>query len=162
MTAQGEGILAYLEHAIAAREEAAQASVEQATVHLAGAAPSLVGIWHVVDRPATGTFVATSDQWGRIAEVVPTYGGAHADHVALNDPQSVLRRCAADRKLVALHAVVPDHGRFTEGECPPDCDGEHTTPPVCFSCRTYAGDPVQAPCATLRVVAEGYGWTEGE
>lgn len=146
MTAQGEDILAYLDAAIATRENAARA----------------VGY----DAIETGDYLWDAKylvlRRGDVSKAAPEMDGSLADHIALNDPASVLRRCAADRKLIALHAVVPDHGRFTEGECPPDCDGEHTVPPVCFSCRTYAGDPVQSPCATLRVVAEGYGWTEGE
>ncbi|MFC7817584.1 DUF6221 family protein [Streptomyces sp. NPDC057367] len=81
-------------------ERIARASVEQASVNLAGAEPSSVSVWHVVDRPATGTFVATRDQWERVAEVVPTYGGAHADHIATHDPERVLREIDAKRQLL--------------------------------------------------------------
>jgi hypothetical protein len=31
-----------------------------------------------------------------------------ADHVALNDPDSVLRRCEADRRILARHRIDPD------------------------------------------------------
>lgn len=147
MTAQGEDILAYLNSAITAREEAAYAAPRSP--------------WSVrVDDDAV-----VAPDGVTVAEAFALSGQQTRvilDLIALHQPASVLRRCAADRKLMELHAVVPDHGRFTEGECPPGCDGEHTEPPVCFSCRTYAGDPVQAPCATLRGLAEGYGWTEGE
>lgn len=147
MTAQGENILAFLDRAITAREEAAYAAPRSPwTVRMdddAIVAP---------DGITVAEAFALSGQQTR----------AILAHIALNDPASVLRRCAADRKLIALHAVVPDHGRFSEAECPANCDGDHSGPGVCFSCRTYAGDPVEAPCPSLRVLAEGYGWTEGE
>ncbi|MFJ5886858.1 DUF6221 family protein [Streptomyces californicus] len=146
--ARAEDVLAFLDHAIAAREEAARSSVEQAIVHLAGADPSSVGIWHVVDRPVTGTFVATSDQWDRVAEVVPTYGGAHADHIALNDPASVLRRCAADRKLIKLHGPV---GHWDLG-----CKG------CGFNNQEESMVDHYEDCPVLCTLAEGYGWTGGE
>jgi hypothetical protein len=97
--------------------------------------------------------------------VVPGFDGqaeAAAEHFALYGPESVLRRCAADRKLLELHEPVPNHGRFSEPECPDDCDGQHNGPPVCMACRDYAGDPLNAPCLTVRLLAEGYGWTEGD
>lgn len=85
----------------------------------------------------------------------------HPDGIGTNDSESVLRRCTADRKLLELHQGVPDHGRFSEPECPDDCDGQHDGPPVCMACRSYAGDPLEAPCATVLILAEGYGvWTE--
>ncbi|MFI9154523.1 DUF6221 family protein [Streptomyces sp. NPDC053367] len=44
-----------------------------------------------------------------------------AAHIALNDPASVLRRCAADRKILARHCLDPD---------------VHFEP-ACKGCRTY-------------------------
>lgn len=87
---------------------------------------------------------------------------AAAAHYQRQTPESVLRRCAADRKLLDLHQGVPDHGRYSEPECPADCDGQHDSPPVCMSCRDYVGDPLEAPCVTVLAIAEGYGWTEGQ
>lgn len=82
-------------------------------------------------------------------------------HIARHDPGAVLRRIAADRKLIELHAAVPDHGRFSERGCDDTgCDGDHSDPPVCRSCRNYAGDPLEAPCATVEILAEGWGWTK--
>ncbi|MDX3531949.1 DUF6221 family protein [Streptomyces sp. ID05-39B] len=148
MTAQGEDILAWLDRAITVREQSAQTSIEQATVYLAGAEPSSVSVWRVVERPATGTFVATCDQWGRVAEVVPTYGGAHAEHIALNDPDSVLRRCAADRKLISQHGPCSDTDRGCKG-CGFDNQEESMV------------DDYNS-CPVLIAIAEGYGWTRGE
>lgn len=85
---------------------------------------------------------------------------ADARHIAASDPAAALRRITAERKILALHAVVPDHGRFSEDGCDPHyCDGNHDEPPVCRSCRNYAGDPEEAPCRTIEILAEGYGWS---
>jgi Family of unknown function (DUF6221) len=83
-------------------ERIALKSVEQAIVNLAGADAASVANWHVAERPATGTFVATRDQWGRAAEIVPTYGGAHAAHIAEHDPARVLREIESKRRLIKL------------------------------------------------------------
>lgn len=82
-------------------ERIALKSVEQAMVNLAGADADSVADWHVVERPATGTFVATRDQWDRVTEIVPTYGGAHSEHIAEHDPARVLREIAVGRELLA-------------------------------------------------------------
>ncbi|MFD8899879.1 DUF6221 family protein [Streptomyces ardesiacus] len=147
MTAQGEDILAWLDRAISERERVAQTSVEQQAVYLAGSVPSLVSVWHVVERQATEVFVVARDQWDRTAEVVPTYGGGHAEHIALNDPASVLRRCAADRKLLELHGGR-GHG------CPAyDYDGD-----LDEFARFYNHEA----CPVVQHLAEGYGWTAGQ
>ncbi|WP_055693433.1 DUF6221 family protein [Streptomyces prasinopilosus] len=140
MTAQGGDLLAWLDNAIGERERMAQESVEQATVNLAGAEASSVSVWRVIERPATGTFVATCDQWDRVAEVVPTYGGAHAEHIAANDPASVLRRCAADRKLIAEVRRTAANAKYHPSSEP------------------YAAW-AEAMQRALELVAEGYGWT---
>jgi len=62
-------------------------------------------------------------------------------HIAHNDPHTVLRRCAADRKLVELH-----RGRH---ECP---SGEgHPT-----SGYAWFGDDEAPWCTTLHLLADGY------
>lgn len=92
-------------------ERAAMQSIEQATVHLAGADAASVSAWHVVERP-TGTFVATRDQWDRVAEVVPNYGGAHTDHIARHDPARVLAEVDAKRRILA--EVYPEVAKAEE------------------------------------------------
>lgn len=64
--------------------------------------------------------------------------------IARHDPASVLRRCAADRKLIALHPQDPELGWLCQL-----CGGEGQN----IDC-TY-------PCDTLRVIAESYGVTPG-
>lgn len=87
-----------------------------------------------------------------------------AEHIALHDPEAVLRRIAGDRKQLAEHAPVPDHGRFSHSygeKCPAFCEGEcRTNPKVCLTCRDSSGDPIEAPCRSLEFLAEGWGWTE--
>lgn len=87
------------------------------------------------------------------------YSDEIGNHVEATNPAAVLRRIAADRKLIELHAVVPDHGRLSERGCNASCDGTHDDWLVCRSCRNYAGDPVEAPCATVEILAESWGWT---
>ena len=63
--------------------------------------------------------------------------------VVANDPAAALRRIAADRKLIAEHAQysLPDGSEIDE-------------------CRVCGGSNEAWPCPTLRILAEGYGWTE--
>ncbi len=65
---------------------------------------------------------------------------AMAWHAALNDPRAVLRRCAVDRKLLALHAPCD----YNMG-CAV-CDGED-----------YVSGRATYPCETVKLLAEGYG-----
>lgn len=67
------------------------------------------------------------------------------------DPAAVLRRIAADRKILDLH-------KPTRGDA---WDGSKT---VCDTCANASREEIEGepyPCATLRLLAEGYGWTEG-
>lgn len=84
--------------------------------------------------------------------------------VEVNDPASVLRRITAERKQLAEHRPVPDHGRFSHSygdECPDWCEGAcGSQPKVCVNCRDASGDPVEAPCRSLEHLAESWGWTE--
>lgn len=74
-----------------------------------------------------------------------------AAHIALHDPDAVLRRCAADRKILADHAPVgggwPGHYA---------CEG-------CGYDGSYCPEPITRhvnDCPTLLALAEGYGLTE--
>lgn len=110
----------------------------------------------VVSDPHPGTRRRLHRRWNG------TYGDMFAaSHIALHDPDAVLRRITADRKQLELHAAVPNHGRFSERSCDEwaDCGCDPSEPPVCRSCRNHAGDPVEAPCATVENLAEGWGWT---
>ena len=73
------------------------------------------------------------------------------EHVALHDPATVLRRCAADRKILAEHR--------------PRGDG-YPSHYVCEGCGydgSYCPEPYTEhvnDCPTLLALAEGYGLTE--
>lgn len=80
-----------------------------------------------------------------------------ADHIALNDPAAVLRRCAADRKLIAAHGPWTDEERTLIG-----------VPASDQSCKGWGFNNQEEPmvadyrhCPVLLALAEGYGWTAG-
>ncbi|MDX5526114.1 DUF6221 family protein [Streptomyces sp. DE06-01C] len=127
MTAAGENVLAYLDRAITEREAAAQAAASFGDAFAVGAeAPDCV----------YGT--GSGGPYMRVA--VPGFEGqteAAVAHFALHGPESVLRRCAADRKLIAALAAVINGDYIDDGE------------------------PVLAE-SVLCGIAEGYGRTEGE
>ena len=119
MTAQGEDVLAWLDAAITRREEAAR-----------DAARSYGSRWV---RPVDTDVVRISED-GIFFQAL---SDEIAEHVVYNDPESVLRRCAADRKLLELHeATVAIHGSGSKE----------------LAVMNWA----------IRNLAEGYGWTGGE
>ncbi|MGW4270779.1 DUF6221 family protein [Streptomyces seoulensis] len=149
MTAQGEDVLAWLETAIGAREEAAQKAAALCGCHPPaggwsfrdGDAPS-DGRILVVEDPHPKTKRRISRRWNS------TYEGLFmAQHIALHDPASVLRRCAADRKLLALH-----------GDRCHSCPAKDASGYLDEWTQYDYGDT----CPVVRLLAEGYGWTEGE
>jgi len=80
---------------------------------------------------------------------VATTSGTWAWHIAANDPAVVLRRCAADRKILEIH-------RYKGGSWEP------------YACDGCGADDVGAlvdhanDCPTLVALAEGYGITADE
>lgn len=153
MTAQGEDILAWTEATISRIEEAAQRATK--------------GTWRTHDTHLdlgghTATILVGRGNDTELLAWLPTMSYEswdetrnawnNAEHIALNDPASVLRRCAADRKQLELHGPMED----------PEVVGDDLH---CTSCRVTAigeFDAAPWPCATVRALAEGYGWTEGE
>ena len=137
VTAQGENILAYLERAITSREHTAtEAAVEYGTEWYYD--DGLVLARHEDDMVATGSQDFLERPQG--------------EHIALNDPASVLRRCAADRKLIDLYRSYmsePQQGHYADA-------GDRAMRQE----RTRPALDVLRP--VLRALAEGYGWTEGE
>lgn len=115
------------------------------------------------DDPTDDTVYSVCEDPDLVGQQVAFTRGAQSYanmvHIARHDPAAVLRRIEAERKQLELHATVENHGRFSERGCGPDCDGDHYMPPVCRSCRNYAGDPIDAPCPTIEILAEGWGWT---
>lgn len=109
------------------------------TEHQARAAAELQALeWSC---PSTGVVDLGDD-------LLPTGDRDVAYHIVDHDPATVLRRCAADRKILAIHA--PTGGAWT----PYACQG-------CGSDSEY-GDFVEHTndCETLQALAEGYGLTE--
>ncbi|MFJ8923836.1 DUF6221 family protein [Streptomyces sp. NPDC102415] len=83
--------------------------------------------------------------------VAAVYREGAGEFMALKDPDDALRRCAADRKILAAHECIPHDPRFSNG--------------VAFGCGTchkdgegyeYAG----GNCATVLALAEAYGLDE--
>lgn len=151
--------LAYLHSAHAAAEKAAEAAAQVCGCH------PPVPKWEFGDETTKGRILIVGDPHPRLhRKMGRRWNGSYegmftAQHIVANDPAAVLRRIAADRKQLELHAAVPDHGRFSERGCDATCDGVHDEPPVCRSCRNYTGDPIEAPCDTVEILAEGWGWS---
>ncbi|GAA0500780.1 DUF6221 family protein [Streptomyces olivaceiscleroticus] len=145
MTGAGGDILAWTKDAIdtvATKAEAAKAFGD-------GFAPG---------SEAPDYVYGTGDGGPYLRVVIPGFEGqteAGVEHFAQHSPIAVLRRCAADRKLLELHKPVILRGgsgaRYFE------------TTTVCSSCEPPRQFLEHAyPCPTVLTVAEGYGWTEGE
>ncbi|MFD8839768.1 DUF6221 family protein [Streptomyces griseofuscus] len=140
MTAQGEDILAWLTDAITERETVARGALSFGD--------GFVG--------SDTCVYGTGDGGPYLQVVVPGFEGqaeAATNHFALYGPALVLRRCAADRKLLALHQPQQDSSPFPDSI-------------QCRTCSEHGGDGYQylvpAPCPTILALAEGYGWTGGE
>ncbi|MEU0098280.1 DUF6221 family protein [Streptomyces sp. NPDC006267] len=73
-----------------------------------------------------------------------------AGHIAGNDPASALRRCAADRKILAAHpcttrVINPSYGPHSAGF-------------GCETCHDWDGTPEgRGNCPTILALAEAYG-----
>ena len=145
MTAQGEDILAYLDRVITARVDAALKTLDLAD-RAEARRGRLPARWVFLANPATGAGEIRDADGGmiRARSAWPDEGR----HIALNDPASVLRRCAADRKLIAEHGPFSATDLSCKG-CGLDSHEEMVT--------GYYED-----CPVLCALAEGYGWTEGE
>ncbi|MFH9389795.1 DUF6221 family protein [Streptomyces albidoflavus] len=135
MSAQGEDLLAWLAAAITAREQAARAAAD------AVGGPSWDGSDREVSVSAPGNdTIADGVMYGDLYEAMKQEA---CDHIAANDPASVLRRCAADRKLVAA---------FRKATGPRSL---HTDDPRINGHREGRDS---ALLQALRFLAEGYGW----
>jgi hypothetical protein len=92
-------------------------------------------------QPATAV-VDTGEDWP-----ITTEAGPIAEHIADNDPATVLRRCTADRKILEVHK--PYGGRGYGGH-------------ACTGCGELSEDWAVEhanDCLTLLALAEGYGLT---
>lgn len=71
---------------------------------------------------------------------------ATVDHIIGQDPLAVLRRCAADRKILAIHH--------------PERAGGYVDCAVCREPFTPEAESEAWPCGTILALAEGYGLAE--
>ncbi|MGW7398105.1 DUF6221 family protein [Streptomyces cyaneofuscatus] len=147
-TPPGKDVLAFLDRAMTAIEQAAQAACE-------GGKGRWQSGWcreeelEEYEKPGSGV-VDERDRTVVYDEGYPT--NSQSVHIALHDPESVLRRCAADRKLIALH--------HNDGfECPV-CAGEPWVDEDSEGNGEWTRSSINAPCPTVVALAEGYGWTE--
>lgn len=97
------------------------------------------GVWDDKTHPAS--WIVLYDAGGKLTL------GQHR-HIALHDPAAVLRRCAADRKILARHTLDPD---------------VHYEP-ACKGCGTYGDMELSETdnlneCPELLDLADGYGIT---
>jgi hypothetical protein len=103
--------------------------------------------WYIEDAMDDGV-ITTVDPQASADEGV-------ARHIARQDPAAVLRRIAADRKILAAHP-------YTTRVINP-VDGLQSAGFGCETCHDWDGVPEgRGWCDTVRLLAEGYGWTEGE
>lgn len=91
------------------------------------------------------------------------YDEADARHIVLHDPAAVLRRIAAERKMLAEHqpervASLPLHETCSDLRC--DCSQDVATCGTCAAGHYYDAEPETYPCATVRLLAEAWGWQE--
>ncbi|MGX1632725.1 DUF6221 family protein [Streptomyces albidoflavus] len=125
MNARDKEILAWLENAITAREQAARAAAD------AVGGPSWDGSDREVTVSAPGNdTIADGVMYGDLYEAMKQEA---CDHIAANDPESVLQRCAADRALVDVFTPILKNGNKMEK-----------------ALASY----------TLRQIALGYGWAK--
>jgi hypothetical protein len=113
------------------------------------------GPWHVTEYDYPTDFAAgIGTALGEVDVVGHGYEGggvehlADARHIAFHDPAAVLRRCAADRKIIARHQLDPDV----------------YWAPACAGCGTYGDQDMPYTdnlneCPELLDLAEGYGIT---
>jgi hypothetical protein len=101
----------------------------------------------VPDWMGDGTDVISGDGHDYLSVAYSLGGPATAIHIAENDPACVIRRCAADRKIVELH-----------GGGGHECSVfDHTGNPD-FCHYVLEGDN----CSTMLLLAEGYGIEEAD
>ncbi|MFG3244171.1 DUF6221 family protein [Streptomyces sp. NPDC048157] len=148
MTAQGGDILAWLDTVISIHANAAQRACEGGAGRwYSGGSPD---DRHVEDWELESDVIYSDDDVTQAKALV--YNEVHPSkdrsvHIVLHDPASVLRRCAADRKLIELH-----------GHRMHSCPAEDETGYLDEWTQFGHGDT----CPVVRLLAEGYGWTEGE
>lgn len=136
MTAQGEDILAWTKDAISERETVARAAAALQDDPENG--------WGIVDD---SSYAVPSKRRFISPHIGLTHEPESAEHIVLNNPASALRRCAADRKLLSLHA-----GKMHS--CPATDETGYLDEWTQFDHSEV--------CPVVEHLAEGYGWTAGQ
>lgn len=120
------GLHEWIEGEIRRRETAARAPVEES-------------LWEYDEE-----LLAVREAKGGRA-VAHVFTGPVGDHIMLNDPDAVLRRCAADRKILAMHEYAQLRSKHGPGFY---CDPCHVDDGVIEG----GGN-----CPTILALAEAYG-----
>ena len=146
----------WLETAIGELEQAAELATTGpwvATSH---------GFVDVVPSSSSGAFVASAAYAYPDGSSDPILQ-ADAEHIALNDPAAVLRRCAADRKILDLvRRGIAGH----PGPCVNDDDqdpADYTPRDSCERHIEWSKTAIMDPAVqqlVLDALAEGYGYQE--
>lgn len=147
MIGQGEDILAWLETAISEREQkATEAAVEY------GAR------WYYDEG-----FVLARREDDMVATGSQDFlDRPQGDHIALNDPESVLRRCAADRKAVELYVETVAIRDRSAASIQAAQDSGIRPDPCVLDDWSRANREAAFMLPLIQILSEGYGWTEGE
>ena len=129
---------------LAARILAAVDDAERAARYVLSDYAAHDAAWTV---PSTGVIQLGDD-------LLATADGPLAEHIARHDPAAVLRRCAADRRILQLHPQVEADTAGHSLDEPTGCVTCHNDP----DCGWTLGNGV---CDTVMAMAEGYGVLPG-
>ncbi|MGX1632724.1 DUF6221 family protein [Streptomyces albidoflavus] len=141
MSAQGEDILAWLDAAITAREALARAAEAQDPSPWRDVTSESSG---PLDRPwgvGSGWVVSANDEglWDCEGSGTLCMTADTGRFVAINDPASVLRRCATDRQLIREVRRTAQNARSRPWD-------------------PMYGPYADAMLAATKIIAESYGW----
>jgi hypothetical protein len=121
--------------------------------------PALAWSFRDGDEPTDGRILVVDDPHPNLKRKIGrrwngSYEGlSMAEHIVLHDPEAVLQRIAAERKILAAHP-------YTTRVINPLC-GQESAGFGCETCHNWDGVPEgRGNCATVLALAEGWGWTE--
>lgn len=113
--------------------------------------------FHDGDEPTDGRILVVDDPHPDLKRKIgrrwnSSYEGLFmAEHIVLHDPEAVLRRIAAERKILEAHPVDTDV--INPGY------GKHVADFGCRTCHDWDGvTEGYGWCRTILALAEGWGW----
>jgi hypothetical protein len=151
MTAQGEGILAWLDGAVTRRERVAQAAAALQADPENG--------WGIVDDSG---YAVPSKRRTISPHIGITHEPESAEHIVLNNPADVLRRCAADRKTLALYAETVAIRDRSAASLQTAQDRGDMPDPCVLDDWSRANRETAFMLPLIQILADGYGWTAGQ